>query len=86
MSTEAENGFVHLHLHTEYSLLDGEHHVTPDHIRQVAHPVLRHRILLNFNAEADGIGTDDVIDELLKEVSIDDLDERTRRHMDEVTR
>ena len=68
------------------ALLEGEHHVTPDHIRQVAHPVLRHRILLNFNAEADGIGTDDVIDELLKEVSIDDLDERTRRHMDEVTR
>ncbi|MDG2095332.1 MAG: MoxR family ATPase [Phycisphaerales bacterium] len=68
------------------ALLEGEHHVTPDHIRQVAHPVLRHRILLNFNAEADGIGTDDVINELLDEVSIDDLDERTRRHMDEVTR
>ena len=68
------------------ALLEGEHHVTPDHIRQVAHPVLRHRILLNFNAEADGIGTDDVINALLDEVSIDDLDERTRRHMDEVTR
>ena len=51
------------------ALLEGEHHVTPDHIRQVAHPVLRHRILLNFNAEADGIGTDDVINELLDEVS-----------------
>ncbi|MBG84665.1 MAG: AAA family ATPase [Phycisphaerae bacterium] len=68
------------------ALLDGENHVTPEHIRKVAHPVLRHRILLNFNAEADGIGTDDVINTLLKEVSIDDLDERTRRHMDEVTR
>ena len=68
------------------ALLEGEHHVTPEHIKKVAHPVLRHRILLNFNAEADGIGTDDVINTLLEEVSIDDLDERTRRHMDEVTR
>ena len=68
------------------ALLEGEHHVTPEHIRKVAHPVLRHRILLNFNAEADGIGPDDVINSLLEEVSIDDLDERTRRHMDEVTR
>jgi MoxR-like ATPase len=68
------------------ALLDGEHHVTPEHIRKIAHPVLRHRILLNFNAEADGIDTDDVINALLDEVSVDDLDDRTRRHMDEVTR
>ncbi len=68
------------------ALLDGEYHVTPEHIRKIAHPVLRHRILLNFNAEADGIDTDDVINALLDEVSVDDLDDRTRRHMDEVTR
>ena len=29
MSTEAENGFVHLHLHTEYSLLDGGNRIRP---------------------------------------------------------
>ena len=68
------------------ALLDGEYHVTPEHIRKIAHPVLRHRILLNFNAEADGIDTDDVINALLDEVSVDDLDDRTRRHMDEITR
>ena len=37
-------------------------------IQAVAHPVLRHRIATNFNADAEGITTDDVIDRLLKEV------------------
>jgi MoxR-like ATPase len=37
-------------------------------IREIAHPVLRHRIVTNFNADADGISTDDIIDMLLKGV------------------
>jgi MoxR-like ATPase len=32
----------------------------------VAHPVLRHRVLTNFNAEADGIHSDDIIDWLIE--------------------
>jgi MoxR-like ATPase len=38
----------------------------------VAHPVLRHRIQLNFNAQADGMTTDRVIDELLASVPVED--------------
>jgi MoxR-like ATPase len=38
-------------------------------LRAVAKPALRHRILLNFQAEADGVTTDDVIDRLLEHVS-----------------
>jgi len=34
-------------------------------VTRVAHPVLRHRILVNFRAEADGVSSDDVIDKLL---------------------
>jgi len=34
-------------------------------IREIAHPVLRHRIVTNFNADADGVSTDDIIDMLL---------------------
>jgi MoxR-like ATPase len=42
--------------------------VIPDDFRVLAYPVLRHRIALNFRAEAEGITTDRVIDELLKAV------------------
>ncbi len=37
-------------------------------IREIAHPVLRHRIVTNFNADADGVSTDDIIDMLLEGV------------------
>ncbi|HHN78580.1 MAG TPA: AAA family ATPase, partial [Phycisphaerales bacterium] len=39
------------------ALLSGSMHVTPEHIRRAAPPVLRHRVLLNFNAEADQVST-----------------------------
>ena len=34
----------------------------------MAHPVLRHRIITNFNAEAEGMSPDDLVDKLLQEV------------------
>src|SRR5262249_15301472 len=37
------------------AMLHGRYHVTIEDIQAAAHPVLRHRIVLNFNAEADGI-------------------------------
>jgi MoxR-like ATPase len=37
-------------------------------VRAVAHPALRHRVLLNFEGEAEGIKTDQVIDVVLKAV------------------
>ena len=46
--------------------LQGRHFVSVDDIRAVAHPVLRHRVLTNFNAEADGVRSDTVIEELLR--------------------
>lgn len=51
------------------ALLLGRFAVTMDDIRHVALPVLRHRILLNFRAEAEGITTDQVIESLYKEIS-----------------
>jgi MoxR-like ATPase len=50
------------------ALLDGKSHVSIDDIRHVAHPVMRHRILINYRAEADGISTEQVIDRLLETV------------------
>ena len=37
-------------------------------IRALAHPVLRHRILANFQAQSEGVTTDQLVDRLLKAV------------------
>jgi MoxR-like ATPase len=50
------------------ALLDGRFHVALGDLVAVAPPVLRHRVLLNFHAEADGVTPDDVIRRLLEEV------------------
>jgi MoxR-like ATPase len=49
------------------ALLQGRYAVTLDDLRAVAPPVLRHRILVNFRAEADGITPDQVTQRLLEE-------------------
>src|SRR3954447_9889079 len=48
------------------ALTSGRYHVSFEDIRAVAHPVLRHRVLVNFRAESEGISTDQLIDELLE--------------------
>lgn len=48
--------------------LDNRDYVTPDDIRAVAHDVLRHRLILSFEAEAAGIDANKVIDTLLSTV------------------
>ena len=50
------------------ALLDGRFNVAYDDIRKMALPALRHRILLNFEAQAEGISTDDIIISLLETV------------------
>jgi MoxR-like ATPase len=49
-------------------LLAGRFHVSPDDIRALAHPTLRHRVLLGYRAEADGVTVDSVIDRLMEHV------------------
>jgi MoxR-like ATPase len=50
--------------------LEGASYVAPHHIQSVAADVLRHRVLLTFEAEADGITTNDFVDHLMKVVAI----------------
>ncbi len=52
------------------SWLDGDEYVAPHHVQAVAHGILRHRILLTFEGEAEGITTDDFITRLLEVVAI----------------
>ncbi|MHC4810807.1 MAG: AAA family ATPase [Planctomycetota bacterium] len=68
------------------ALLRGESHVTPEHVRNVALPVMRHRIICNFNAEADGITPDEVIASLLETIPVESADDEARRQMDTVMR
>jgi MoxR-like ATPase len=50
--------------------LNSEEYVTPHHIQNVAHNILRHRIMPSFEAEADGISRDYIISTLLEHVAV----------------
>ncbi len=52
------------------ALIDGRDYVIPDDVKFVAKPVLRHRLILKPEAEFEGVSVDDVIDEVLKSVSV----------------
>src|SRR5947207_4656656 len=52
------------------ALTSGRYHVSFEDIRAMAHPVLRHRVLMNFRAESEGITTDSIIDDLLDAVPV----------------
>lgn len=50
--------------------LEGRDHVTPEDIKAIIHEVLRHRIALTYEANAKGLTTDSVIDEIIKVVAV----------------
>jgi MoxR-like ATPase len=50
------------------ALLNGQAHVSVDDIIAVAHSTLRHRILLNYRAEAQGVTVEEIVDRLIKDI------------------
>jgi MoxR-like ATPase len=54
-----------------FALSDGRYNVAFDDIRQAAIPALRHRLVLNFEAQAEGITTDKIIETLLETIPTD---------------
>ncbi|MBE7412097.1 MAG: MoxR family ATPase [Leptospiraceae bacterium] len=52
------------------ALIEGRENVTPEDIKAIAHNVLRHRIILTYHADADGITTDQIITEILKKIKV----------------
>jgi MoxR-like ATPase len=52
------------------ALTAGRYHVSFDDIRDLAHPVLRHRIITNFHAQSEGVTTDAIVDRLLESVPL----------------
>jgi MoxR-like ATPase len=66
------------------ALLQGRHHVSTEDVKSVALPVLRHRIVTNFNAEAEGIRSDEIIKRLVDSVNtqqFEALDPQTAKMM-----
>lgn len=51
------------------ALMNGRDYVAPEDVQTVAYPILRHRIILNYEAEAEQITTDKVIKSILSEVT-----------------
>jgi len=68
------------------AILSGSTHVTPEHVKQVAKPVLRHRLATNYNAEADGVTTDRIIENLVAEVPVEGSSPDERKQMSAVMR
>ena len=50
--------------------LDGRDYVTPDDVRSVLHPIMRHRLIITYDALADKITPDAIIDEIIQQVAV----------------
>ena len=50
--------------------LDGRDHVPPEDVRSVLHAIMRHRLILSYDALADRVSPDDVIDEIITQVAV----------------
>ena len=53
-----------------HAWLQGKEYVTPENIQAIIHDVLRHRLILTFEAEAEGISSKEAIDELLHHIPV----------------
>jgi MoxR-like ATPase len=50
------------------ALIDGRFNVAIDDLKAIMKPALRHRVILNFEGEAEGVSNDDVLDDIMKSV------------------
>ena len=53
-----------------HALLDGRAYATPQDVKEVAHDVLRHRVIVTYEAEAEELTSDDVITRILNEIPV----------------
>jgi MoxR-like ATPase len=66
------------------AVLHGRYYVSTEDIAAVALPVLRHRIITNFNAEAEGITSDKIVQDLLKHVPRQDSENLSDQRLPDV--
>ncbi|MGE0481985.1 MAG: AAA family ATPase [Phycisphaerae bacterium] len=68
------------------AVMHGRKYVAAEDIRALAHPVLRHRIITNYTAEAEGFDPDRLIDEVLSAIPVHSSDESAHAGLPEVLR
>lgn len=68
------------------AVMQGRMHVALEDIRALAHPVLRHRIITNYTAEAEGIDADKLIDHVIESLPAHEIDGSTNAGLAEVLR
>jgi MoxR-like ATPase len=68
------------------AVLHGRFYATCEDVRKVAAPVLRHRILTNFNAEAEGVRPDDIVRRLIEVIPAEEQESAARGSLPEVFR
>ena len=61
------------------AVLHGQEYAGTDDVRAVAAPVLRHRIITNFNAEAEGITPDEIVRRLIDSIPTASVDEKSAK-------
>jgi MoxR-like ATPase len=58
------------HVAKAHAFIEGRPYVVPEDVKAVAHDVLRHRLVLSYEAAAEGVGSDRVIDQILGAVPV----------------
>ncbi|HWW62127.1 MAG TPA: ATPase, partial [Thermoanaerobaculia bacterium] len=58
------------HVAKAYAFIEGRPYVVPDDVKNVAHDVLRHRIVLSYEAAAELVTADRIIDQILSAVPV----------------
>jgi MoxR-like ATPase len=53
-----------------HALIQGRDYATPQDVKDVAHDILRHRMAISYRAEADSLTSDDLLDQILKQVPV----------------
>jgi MoxR-like ATPase len=60
------------------ALVRGREYALPQDLQEIAHDILRHRLVLSYEALADGVSADDIIDRILEAVPVPELALRER--------
>jgi MoxR-like ATPase len=53
-----------------YAFIDGRGYVTPEDVKAVAKDILRHRLIITYEAEAEGLTSDDIVERVLQGVAV----------------
>ncbi len=53
-----------------YAFIQGDDTVLPEHVHKMVYPVLRHRVILTHEAETQGIDSDNIIEDILRQTPI----------------